>query len=44
LADVPGVKPPASRPNSVHARHLFPIWVDAAKRDQLIGELSKRRI
>jgi len=44
LADVPGVKLPASRSNSIHARHLFPIWVDAAKRDHLIGELSKRRI
>jgi dTDP-4-amino-4,6-dideoxygalactose transaminase len=44
LSGIPGVKIPASRPNASHARHLFPIFVDANERDRLIAELTKRRI
>jgi UDP-4-amino-4-deoxy-L-arabinose-oxoglutarate aminotransferase len=44
LSDISGVKIPASRPNAIHARHLFPVFVDANERDRLIAELTKRRI
>ena len=30
---------PASRPGSVHARHLFPIWVDSGRRDAVLQGL-----
>ncbi|KAA0676213.1 DegT/DnrJ/EryC1/StrS aminotransferase family protein [Roseomonas genomospecies 6] len=38
LADLPGVHLPANRPDSVHARHLFPIWVED-ERDDLVAWL-----
>jgi dTDP-4-amino-4,6-dideoxygalactose transaminase len=41
---LPRVRTPANRPASVHARHLFPIRVDAADRDQIVSELAKHRI
>jgi UDP-4-amino-4-deoxy-L-arabinose-oxoglutarate aminotransferase len=44
LRCIPGVKIPASSRNSVHARHLFPVWVEAAERDRLIAGLTNRRI
>jgi UDP-4-amino-4-deoxy-L-arabinose-oxoglutarate aminotransferase len=44
LSGISGVKIPASRPNAIHARHLFPVFVDANERDRLIAELTKRRI
>jgi len=44
LSAISGVKIPASRPNAIHARHLFPVFVDATERDRLIAELTKRRI
>lgn len=31
---------PALPPDTVHARHLFPIWVDARLRDQMIKDLQ----
>jgi len=41
---LPQVRTPANRPATVHARHLFPIRVDAVDRDQIISELAKHRI
>ena len=44
LKNVPGITKPAVRENSVHARHLYPIWVDSAKRDSTIEKLIERGI
>jgi dTDP-4-amino-4,6-dideoxygalactose transaminase len=44
LSAIPTVRMPATRIGSVHARHLFPIWVGATERDRLIAELNKRQI
>lgn len=44
LSAIPTVRMPATRIGSVHARHLFPIWVSATERDRLIAELNKRQI
>lgn len=44
LNAIPEVRAPATRAGSVHARHLFPIWVKAGERDRLVAELNKRRI
>lgn len=41
LSNVPGVKLLAVREGATHARHLFPVLVDAAVRDNLIAELNK---
>lgn len=39
---VPGLSRPAVLPNSVHARHLYTIWVDPAKRDAMLAALQQR--
>jgi dTDP-4-amino-4,6-dideoxygalactose transaminase len=44
LSCVPGIKIPASRLNAIHARHLFPIFVDSGQRDRVIAELTNRQI
>jgi dTDP-4-amino-4,6-dideoxygalactose transaminase len=44
LSRVPGVRIPSSRPNAIHARHLFTVCVDAGERDRLIAELTNRQI
>lgn len=44
LAKIPGVKALSGREKTMHARHLFPVWVDAAIRDNLIDELNKSGI
>jgi dTDP-4-amino-4,6-dideoxygalactose transaminase len=44
LKAIPNVRMPATRPRSTHARHLFPIWVDATERDRLLTELNERQI
>lgn len=35
------VRIPAERPNSIHARHLFPVWVSSDKRDGIVDGLNK---
>jgi dTDP-4-amino-4,6-dideoxygalactose transaminase len=41
LSRVPGVRLPATPPGTeVHARHIFPIWVDAMPRDRLLQVLK----
>jgi dTDP-4-amino-4,6-dideoxygalactose transaminase len=44
LRVTPGIEMPASRPSTVHARHVFPIWVYSMPRDSFIEELQSRRI
>lgn len=44
LRSVNGIKLPRSRPNSVHARHLFTLWCDGCNRDDLIAYLHGERI
>lgn len=44
LSSIPGLRTPAARVGSVHARHLFPIWVGGGQRDRLIAELQMRGI
>lgn len=44
LAGVPGVRWPDTLPGVRHAAHLFPIWVDPARRDGLIEGLQRRGI
>lgn len=44
LQGIKGVQIPHLPKNTRHARHLFPIWVDATKRDYVVNELQKRNI
>jgi dTDP-4-amino-4,6-dideoxygalactose transaminase len=44
LSRIPGVTIPSSRPDAVHARHLFTVRVEAEDRDRLIAELTARQI
>ena len=44
FADMDGIKVPSSRPNSVHARHIFTIWCDGCQRDDLLAYLHAERI
>jgi len=44
FADMDGIKVPSSRPNSVHARHIFTIWCDGCARDDLLAHLHAERI
>jgi dTDP-4-amino-4,6-dideoxygalactose transaminase len=39
-----GIKIPRSRPDTVHARHIFTIWCDGCARDELITHLHGERI
>lgn len=44
LSEMEGVRMPAARPAAVHARHLFPIWVRAEIRDEVIRRFSEEGI
>jgi UDP-4-amino-4-deoxy-L-arabinose-oxoglutarate aminotransferase len=44
FAEVPGVTPFASRPGTVHSRHLYPVRVAAEKRDRVIEALKANNI
>ena len=44
LAAIPGVSCPRTRPGVHHARHLFPIWIDADRRDSVIYGLQEKGI
>ena len=35
---------PEKNPNSIHARHIFTVWVNPTKRDRVIYELQKNNI
>ncbi len=42
LASIPGVTVPTLRPNVVHARHLYPVWVE--DRDAIIAKLKEQGV
>lgn len=44
LGKLPGVARPAVKPNSRHARHLYTVWVAAARRDEILNRLQERGI
>jgi UDP-4-amino-4-deoxy-L-arabinose-oxoglutarate aminotransferase len=44
LAKVPGVRRPATLPNTVHSRHVYPVRVAGEKRDRVIESLKAERI
>jgi dTDP-4-amino-4,6-dideoxygalactose transaminase len=46
LAAIPGIRIPtqSTGPNDVHARHLFPIWVDNGRRDEVVAKLKQRSV
>ena len=46
LAKIPGIRIPtqSSGPDDVHARHLFPIFVNNGRRDEVVTELQKRQV
>lgn len=46
LAEVRGIRLPtqSTGPDDVHARHLFPIWIDDGRRDEVVAELQRRNI
>ncbi len=44
LSDVPSARRPQTQNGVRHAWHLFPIWVDKAKRDKIINGLQQRGI
>jgi dTDP-4-amino-4,6-dideoxygalactose transaminase len=39
-----GIKLPCSRPDSVHARHIYTVWCDGCARDDLMTNLHGERI
>ncbi len=39
-----GIKVPCSRPDSVHARHVYTVWCDGCARDDLMTHLHGERI
>jgi dTDP-4-amino-4,6-dideoxygalactose transaminase len=39
-----GIKLPCSRPDSVHARHIYTVWCDGYERDELTTHLHSERI
>jgi UDP-4-amino-4-deoxy-L-arabinose-oxoglutarate aminotransferase len=41
--DALGVDRPAVRPNSVHSRHLYTIWVDPARRDAILDAMQNQK-
>jgi dTDP-4-amino-4,6-dideoxygalactose transaminase len=44
FADMDGIRVPSSRPNSVHARHIYTVWCHGCARDDLVAYLHAERI
>jgi dTDP-4-amino-4,6-dideoxygalactose transaminase len=44
LSKIPGIRLPALNANTVHARHLFPIWIEDGERDRMLDHLKAERI
>jgi dTDP-4-amino-4,6-dideoxygalactose transaminase len=44
FARMHGVKVPRSRPDSIHARHVFTVWCEGCGQDDLIAHLHGERI
>jgi UDP-4-amino-4-deoxy-L-arabinose-oxoglutarate aminotransferase len=41
---VPGISTPQKQPNSKLARHLYTVWVDPSRRDEILGRLQEAGI
>ncbi len=41
LADCPGLMLPKTRPGVRHARHLFPVWIQGGRRDEVVKKLQE---
>jgi dTDP-4-amino-4,6-dideoxygalactose transaminase len=44
FASMDGIKVPSSRPDSVHARHIYTVWCHGCARDDLLAYLHAERI
>ena len=44
LGDLPHVTVPRVRPNVLHARHIFAIWIDAYHRDAVVSGLLREAV
>jgi dTDP-4-amino-4,6-dideoxygalactose transaminase len=44
FAHMDGIRVPSSRPNSVHARHIYTVWCHGCARDDLLAYLHAERI
>jgi dTDP-4-amino-4,6-dideoxygalactose transaminase len=44
FAEMDGIRLPSSRPNSVHARHIYTVWCEDLARDDLVAHLHGERI
>jgi dTDP-4-amino-4,6-dideoxygalactose transaminase len=44
FTEMGGLKLPCSRPDSVHARHIYTVWCDGCARDELMTHLHGERI
>ncbi|MGQ9369465.1 aminotransferase class I/II-fold pyridoxal phosphate-dependent enzyme [Azospirillum sp. ST 5-10] len=44
LAGLPGVRLPERAPDTVHAWHLFPVWIDGDRRDETLRRLRTEGI
>jgi dTDP-4-amino-4,6-dideoxygalactose transaminase len=44
FAGMDGIKVPSSRPDSVHARHIYTVWCHGCARDDLLAYLHAERI
>jgi dTDP-4-amino-4,6-dideoxygalactose transaminase len=44
LQSVPNVRVPSVRRDTVHARHIFPVWVTNGRRDEVVDGLQKAGI
>ncbi|MGZ5234166.1 MAG: DegT/DnrJ/EryC1/StrS family aminotransferase [Burkholderiales bacterium] len=44
FAEIRGIRLPSSRPDSVHARHLYTVWCEDLPRDELITHLHREGI
>jgi len=44
FAHIDGIRVPTTRPNSVHARHIYTVWCHGCARDDLLAYLHAERI
>lgn len=44
LAPLSGIRLQAERPNSINARHIFNVWIEACPRDDVIAQLRERGV
>jgi dTDP-4-amino-4,6-dideoxygalactose transaminase len=39
LGNFPGIRIPVSRPDTIHARHIFTVWINGRDRDEILAAL-----